>query len=61
MDMMSVIFDNWISIIIIITIACFLIYLTTRLITMAILRVKEEFYEQRSKTKTSCACTRDKR
>ena len=40
---------------------CFFIYLIARLITTAILRAKEEFYEQRSKKETGGTCSGNKR
>jgi len=61
MELIIIILTWIMAIILTIALGTFVIYLITRLITTVILMAKEEFYEQRSKTKTSCACTRDKR
>ena len=61
MDLISIIFDHWLSFLISIIVSSFLITLIARIITTAILRAKEEFYEQRFEKKKSSARSGNKR
>jgi membrane protein DedA with SNARE-associated domain len=61
MEFLSFILNNLSSVIIGFIIGCFLTYLISRLITTAILKAKEEFYEQRSKKEKSSTLTGNKR